>query len=40
MGTIDRPGFPRQGIDLNNLPGKKKAILSKVTGPNNNMGKS
>ena len=31
---INRPGFPRQRIDLNNPPGKKKlqAIQSKVTG--------
>ena len=24
MGPINRPGFPRQGINLNNPPGKKE----------------
>ena len=35
MRPINRPGFPRHGIHLNNPPGKKKiqAILSKVKGP-------
>ena len=41
MGPINRLGFPRHGINLTNVQGKNKtqAILSKVTGPNNNTGK-
>ena len=41
-GPINKPGFPRHRINLNNPPGKKKiqAILSKVTGPNKDTGKS
>ena len=37
----NRPGFPKHRINLNNPPGKKKiqAILSKVTGSNNNTAK-
>ena len=40
-GPINKPGFPRHRINLNNPPGKKKteAILSKVIGPNNDTGK-
>ena len=36
-----RPGFPKHRINLNNPTGKKKiqAILSKVTGPNNDTSK-
>ena len=36
MGPINRPGFSRHRINLNNPPGKKKiqAIPGKVTGPN------
>ena len=36
MGPINRPGFPRHRINLNNPPGKK---IQAVTRPNNNAGK-
>ena len=41
IGPIRKPGCPRHRINLNNPLSKKKiqAILSKVTGPNNDTGK-